>query len=169
MVQELEKVWLLMKCINLFFFFFLQGGRYMFMCKEERLQMLAFWFARGKKNVEYFEVNVGMKLFFFFILLSYYNYQVHVHVFVKTFCLWRGRRKYIDCILILFWSICKPSVCTLFAVIRDILRKEISNKGCMAVIATSLSRTSIHPLLVTSRGTHFLQELIRIDPPDKVH
>nr|XP_011433976.2 peroxisome biogenesis factor 1 [Crassostrea gigas] len=52
-------------------------------------------------------------------------------------------------------------------VIRDILRKEISNKGCMAVIATSLSRTSIHPLLVTSRGTHFLQELIRIDPPDK--
>lgn len=24
------------------FFFFLQGGRYMFMCKEERLQMLAF-------------------------------------------------------------------------------------------------------------------------------
>lgn len=25
-----------------FFFFFLQGGRYMFMCKEERLQMLAF-------------------------------------------------------------------------------------------------------------------------------
>lgn len=37
----------------------------MFMCKEERLQMLAFWFARGKKNVEYFEVNVGMKLFFF--------------------------------------------------------------------------------------------------------
>lgn len=25
-----------------FFFFILQGGRYMFMCKEERLQMLAF-------------------------------------------------------------------------------------------------------------------------------
>ncbi|XP_062571147.1 peroxisomal ATPase PEX1-like [Saccostrea cucullata] len=52
-------------------------------------------------------------------------------------------------------------------VIRDILRKEITNGGLLAVIATSQSRNSIHPLLMTSRGTHFLQELIRINPPDK--
>lgn len=38
----------------------------------------------------------------------------------------------------------------------------------MAVIATAVARNAIHPLLVNSRGTHFVQTTLAINPPDKV-
>lgn len=57
----------------------------MFMCRGKVVNV-SFLICQRKKNVEYFEVNVGMKLFFFFILLFYDNYYVYVYVFVKIFC-----------------------------------------------------------------------------------
>ncbi|OWF49208.1 peroxisome biogenesis factor 1-like [Mizuhopecten yessoensis] len=52
-------------------------------------------------------------------------------------------------------------------VLRDLLRKEISNGSRIAVVATSQSRNSLHPLLTSSRGTHFVQTVINICPLDK--
>lgn len=52
-------------------------------------------------------------------------------------------------------------------VFRDLLRKEISNGTRIAVIATSQSRNSLHPLLTSSRGTHFVQSVINIRPLNK--
>ncbi|XP_033760557.1 peroxisome biogenesis factor 1-like [Pecten maximus] len=52
-------------------------------------------------------------------------------------------------------------------VLRDLLRKEISNGSRIAVIATSQSRNSLHPLLTSSRGTHFVQSVINIRPLNK--
>ena len=42
------------------------------------------------------------------------------------------------------------------------------SRAKVVVMATSRSRTSIHPSLVTSRGTHLLQEVIDIPSPDQV-
>jgi len=54
------------------------------------------------------------------------------------------------------------------AVVKDLLRKDIRNLSNVAVIATCRSRSSLHPVLVSSRGTHLVQEVINIDPPDQV-
>lgn len=71
---------------SFFFFFFTRRQIYVYV-QRGKVANVSLLICQRKKYVEYFEVNVGMKLFLFFILLSYYNYQVHVHVFVKTFCL----------------------------------------------------------------------------------
>lgn len=52
-------------------------------------------------------------------------------------------------------------------VLRDIMRKEICDGTRIAVIATAVARNAIHPLLVNSRGTHFVQTTLSINPPDK--
>ncbi|KAK3583344.1 hypothetical protein CHS0354_038957 [Potamilus streckersoni] len=50
---------------------------------------------------------------------------------------------------------------------KDLLRKEIRNLSQIAVIVTSQSRSSLHPIIVSSRGTHFVQEVVEITPPNK--
>lgn len=53
-------------------------------------------------------------------------------------------------------------------VLRDLLRREICDGTRIAVIATTVARTSINSLLVNSRGTHFVHTTLAINPPDKV-
>jgi hypothetical protein len=53
-------------------------------------------------------------------------------------------------------------------VLRELLRSEICDGTRIAVIATAVARNAIHPLLVNSRGTHFVQMTLAINPPDKV-
>ncbi|CAG2229645.1 PEX1 [Mytilus edulis] len=53
-------------------------------------------------------------------------------------------------------------------VLRDLLRREICDGTRIAVIATTVARTSINSLLVNSRGTHFVQTTLAINPPDKI-
>ncbi|XP_052784085.1 peroxisomal ATPase PEX1-like [Mya arenaria] len=52
-------------------------------------------------------------------------------------------------------------------VVKDLLRKDIRNLSNIAVIATCKSRSSLHPVLVSSRGTHLVQEVLNIAPPNK--
>ncbi|KAL5004906.1 hypothetical protein ScPMuIL_018362 [Solemya velum] len=54
-------------------------------------------------------------------------------------------------------------------VIKDILKKEVQNNSHVCFLATALSRSSINTSLVSSRGTHFIQEILEIQPPNKVH
>ena len=51
---------------------------------------------------------------------------------------------------------------------KDLLRKDIRNMSHIAVLATSQSRSSLHPILVSSRGTHLVQEVMQIKAPNKV-
>lgn len=52
-------------------------------------------------------------------------------------------------------------------VVKDLLRKDIRNMSNIAVMATSQSRSTLHPILVSSRGTHLVQEVMSIKPPNK--
>ncbi|XP_045201588.2 peroxisomal ATPase PEX1-like [Mercenaria mercenaria] len=52
-------------------------------------------------------------------------------------------------------------------VLKDLLRKDVRNMSNIAVLATSQSRSSLHPILVSSRGTHLVQEVMSIKPPNK--
>ncbi|XP_071084749.1 peroxisomal ATPase PEX1-like [Haliotis cracherodii] len=52
--------------------------------------------------------------------------------------------------------------------IQSLVKFEINNDSHIAVIATSQSTASLHPSLMSSRGAHFIQETVSINPPDKV-
>ncbi|XP_052214520.1 peroxisome biogenesis factor 1-like isoform X2 [Dreissena polymorpha] len=52
-------------------------------------------------------------------------------------------------------------------VLKDLLRKEVRNLSQVAVVATTKSRSSLHSILVSSRGTHLVQEVLSIGPPDR--
>ncbi|ESP04898.1 hypothetical protein LOTGIDRAFT_62194, partial [Lottia gigantea] len=52
-------------------------------------------------------------------------------------------------------------------VITSIVKYQIKNNARIGVIATSTSQNSLNPTLVTSRGIHFIQEVICIKPPNK--
>ncbi|XP_050398132.1 peroxisomal ATPase PEX1 [Patella vulgata] len=52
-------------------------------------------------------------------------------------------------------------------VITSIIKYQVKNNIRVAIIATSLLQSSLHPMLVTSRGIHFIQEVICIQPPNK--
>ncbi|KAI0239258.1 Peroxisome biogenesis factor 1 [Lamellibrachia satsuma] len=50
-------------------------------------------------------------------------------------------------------------------VLQDLLGFDKLCGASIGVIATSQSRTSIHPSLVAASGRHFFQEIIQLDPP----
>ncbi|KAL4220096.1 Peroxisome biosynthesis protein pex1 [Mactra antiquata] len=52
-------------------------------------------------------------------------------------------------------------------VLKDLLRKDIRNMTNICVMSTCQSRSSLHPILVSSRGTHLVQEVINIKPLNK--
>lgn len=52
-------------------------------------------------------------------------------------------------------------------VLKDLLRKDVRNMSSLAVLVTVQSRSSLHPILVSSRGTHLVQEVMTVIPPNK--
>ena len=52
--------------------------------------------------------------------------------------------------------------------LKDLLRKDVRNMSNIGVLATCQSRSALHQILVSSRGTHLVQEVLNISPPDKV-
>ena len=51
-------------------------------------------------------------------------------------------------------------------VFRDIITTKINNNSKVMVIATSKSRDSLHPSVLTSRGCHIFQCCVELHPPD---
>ena len=54
------------------------------------------------------------------------------------------------------------------SVLQGLLRYEMQNFSRLALIVTSQSRSSLHQGIVASRGLHFVQDVIAIQPPNKV-
>ena len=55
-----------------------------------------------------------------------------------------------------------------FTVVRDVLTTEIKEHTKLCVIATARSKGSLHQSLTNSRGSHFFQSLLEIQPLNKV-
>lgn len=53
-------------------------------------------------------------------------------------------------------------------VLQAIIKYEIENNSRIMVLATSKSRSSLHPSLVTTQGIHFIQKTLDIGFPNKV-
>lgn len=53
-----------------------------------------------------------------------------------------------------------------FPVFKDLINTEVNNNSRVVVIATSKSRDSLHPSLLTSRGCHVFQCCAELHPPD---
>lgn len=51
-------------------------------------------------------------------------------------------------------------------VFKDLITTEINNNSKVVVIATSKSRDSLHPSVLTSRGCHIFQSCVELHPPD---
>ena len=54
----------------------------------------------------------------------------------------------------------------LLTAFKDLITTEIDNNSKVVVIATSKSRDSLHPSLLTSRGCHIFQCCVELHPPD---
>ncbi|XP_041353042.1 peroxisome biogenesis factor 1-like [Gigantopelta aegis] len=52
-------------------------------------------------------------------------------------------------------------------VIKNLVRFEIHNDSRIALIASSQSPATLHANLMTSRGSHLIQEIVTITPPNK--
>ena len=65
------------------------------------------------------------------------------------------------------------SICTLstfpLSVLKDLLKREIEEKTFLCVIITARSRMALHPSLVASRGTHYIQGMCDLDSPNEVY
>ena len=51
-------------------------------------------------------------------------------------------------------------------VFKDLITTEINDNSKVVVIATSKSRDSVHPSVLTSRGCHIFQCCVELHPPD---
>lgn len=51
-------------------------------------------------------------------------------------------------------------------IIRDLMQTEGFNGSSIAVVSTSVSRNSLHPLLTSARGSHVFTKILDIQPPN---
>lgn len=53
-------------------------------------------------------------------------------------------------------------------VIEDVIQREALSGSATAVVASAISYSSIHPKLVSPRGSHVFTRIIEIKPPNQV-